>query len=460
MPRQKADRRNEQSPGESDSGALQEQGPPQPSGAGRLRRFLGVLGPGLITGAADDDPSGIATYAQAGAVFPNALIWAAPLTMPMMITVQEISDRTALATGNSLGQLIRRKFSRKPRILIGVLTVALLVANTLNIAADLMAVGQGFEMLGAGPDHLWSAIAGIAIVVTLVTGSFAVIARLFKWLCLSLLAYVAVLLVSHVDWADVAAGLVGMHFQWSWSYLGLAVAVLGTTISPYLFFWQTANRVEEMKNEDLGGKSPVALPDRQRTDAARALRNARADVFIGMIFSILIMFAIMTATSATLGTNGTDIKSAADAARALEPVAGPAARILFSAGFIGSGFLAIPVLAGSASTGLAGLLGTRLGFDRSIRKARTFYALLGAGIIGGIIIALFAADPIGLLVFVAILNGIAAAPFLIVIMLISGDKEIMGRYVNGKLAATIGWATAVIMAVAGGIGIWATVTGA
>jgi Mn2+/Fe2+ NRAMP family transporter len=170
---------------------------------GRIRRYLRLLGPGLVTGAADDDPSGVATYAQAGASFGNAMLWTAPVTLPMMIAVQEISDRSALATGESLGTLIRRKFSRRPRIVIGILVVALLVANTLNIAADLMAIGQGMELLGAGPDHLWAAIAGAVIAVTLVTGSFPVIAKVFKWLCLALLAYVGVIFVAGVDWADL-----------------------------------------------------------------------------------------------------------------------------------------------------------------------------------------------------------------------------------------------------------------
>lgn len=425
----------------------------------RRPRLLRLLGPGLITGAADDDPSGIATYAQAGATFSNGMLWTAPVTLPMMAVIQEICDRTALATGASLGTLIRRKFSRKPRILIGILVVALLIANTFNIAADLLAIGQGMELLGAGPDHIWSAVAGIGIAITLMTGSFSLIARLFKWLCVAILAYVAVLFAAHVDWKDVGAGLLGLHFQWSWKYLGLLVAVLGTTISPYLFFWQSAHRVEEMRAEDLGGKSPLALPDREDSEARSKLRAARADVFVGMFFSVLVMFAIMTATAATLGRNGTDINSAADAAKALEPVAGPAAKILFSIGFIGSGILGVPVLAGSASVGLAGLTGTRWGFDRSPRKARTFYILLGVGTLGGVLIALFVDNPIGLLVFTAVLNGIAAAPFLVVTMLISGDKKIMGRYVNGRVAATVGWTTAAIMAGAGVVGIWTTLSG-
>ncbi|GHG43477.1 iron transporter [Sinomonas cellulolyticus] len=387
------------------------------------------------------------------------MLWAAPVTLPMMIAVQEISDRTALATGESLGGLIRRKFSRKPRIVIGILVVALLVANTLNIAADLMAIGQGMELLGAGPDHLWAAVAGAVIGLTLVTGSFQAIARVFKWLCLALLAYVGVLFVADVDWPDLLAGLMGLQFQWSWDYLGLLVAVLGTTISPYLFFWQSAHRVEEMRAEEIGGPRPVALPDRNDSLARQKLRAARTDVFTGMAFSVLVMFAIMAASAATLGQNGAQITSAADAAKALEPVAGPAAKALFSIGFIATGFLAIPVLAGSASVGLAGLLGTRWGFDRSPRNARVFYSLLAAGIVGGVLLALALDDPVGLLVFVAIINGIAAAPFLIVTMLVSGDRKLMGAYANGKVAATIGWGTAAIMAAAGAVGLWTTFTG-
>ncbi|WP_433875239.1 Nramp family divalent metal transporter [Sinomonas atrocyanea] len=426
----------------------------------RVRRYLGLLGPGLVTGAADDDASGVATYAQAGASFSNAMLWAAPVTLPMMLAVQEISDRTALATGESLGTLIRRKFSRKPRIVIGILIVALLVANTLNIAADLMAVGQGMQLLGAGPDQLWAAIAGVGIAVALMSGSFGLIARAFKWLCLSLLAYVAVLFAADVDWSDVLAGLVLTQFQWSWDYLELLVGVLGTTISPYLFFWQSAHRVEEMRAEELGGRWPIALPDRDGPAARQKLRAARADVFTGMVFSVLVMFAIMAASAATLGkAGGVTIASAADAAKALEPVAGPAAQALFAIGLIGAGILAIPVLAGSASVGLSGLLGTRWGFDRRPRKARVFYGLLGVGIIGGVILAVTLDDPMGLLVFVAIINGIAAAPFLIVTMLVSGDRKIMGAYVNGRVSATIGWATAALMAAAGVVGVWTTLTG-
>lgn len=425
-----------------------------------IGRFFGLLGPGLVTGSADDDPSGIATYAQAGATFSNGMLWTAPVTLPMMMVVQEMCDRTALATGDSLGKLARRKFSRKPRVMIGILIVALLVANTLNAAADLMAIGQGMDLLGAGPGHLWSALAGIGIAIALMTGGFRTIARIFKWLCLALLAYVAVLFVAKVDWTDVVAGVLGLQFRFSLDYLGLIVAVLGTTISPYLFFWQSENRIEELREEDdRAGDHALGLRDRAAAPARRKLRDARTDVFTGMFFSVLVMFAIIAATAATLGKNGTDVKTAADAAKALEPIVGPAAKFLFAAGFIGSGVLAVPVLAAAGASGLAGLLGKEWGFNKEPKKAPLFYVLLGVGTIGGVVISFFTSDPIGLLILSAIINGIAAAPFLIVTMLIARDPELMGKYRNGKLASTMGWSTTAIMVVAGAIGIWTTVSG-
>jgi len=424
-----------------------------------VARFFGVLGPGLVTGAADDDPSGIATYSQAGATYGNSMLWTVPLTLPLMMAVQEICDRMALASGDSLGMLIRRKFSRGFRLAIGVLLVALIVANCLNLAADLNAIGQGMNLLHAGPAFLWAAIAGIAIVITVIAGSFAMIGRIFKWLCMVLLVYVGVLFVSHVNWADVGRGLIGGQIKFSPAYLGLVVGVLGTTISPYMFFWQSAQRIEELRAEKRGGDKAPALDDRPPLEARRRLRNGRVDVFTGMAFSVLIMFAIIASSAATLGAHHKAVSSAADAAKALQPIAGNYAGILFALGFIGSGVLAVPVLAASGAAGLSGLLNKNWGLDRSPRKAPLFYILLGVGIIAGTVLAVVSTDPIGLLILSAIVNGIAAGPFLIVIMLISRDRKIMGEYRNGKLAATMGWLTTVIMCVAGAYGIWYTIAG-
>lgn len=387
------------------------------------------------------------------------MLWTVPVTLPMMMAAQEITDRMALATGDSLGALIRRKFSRRFLIPIGVLLAALIVANCLNLSADLMAIGQGMELLHAGPAPLWSAVAGIAITVALIAGSFQMIGRIFKWLCLALLVYVLVLFVSNVNWPDVLAGLVGAHIQFTPAYLGLVVAVLGTTISPYMFFWQSAQRIEELRDEDLGGDNAARLDERTNREAHRRLRNGRIDVFAGMAFSVLIMFAIMAATAATLGAHNQTVTSAAQAAQALEPIAGTYAGALFAIGFIGSGVLAVPVLAASGAAGMAGLLNKNWGLERSPRRAPLFYILLGIGIVAGTILSVFVSNPIQLLVFSAIVNGIAAGPFLVVIMLISRDEKIMGKYRNGPLAQWLGWITTVIMCVAGAYGIWFTIFG-
>jgi NRAMP (natural resistance-associated macrophage protein)-like metal ion transporter len=424
-----------------------------------VTRFLAVLGPGLVTGAADDDPSGVATYSQAGATYSNSLLWTVPLTLPLMMAVQEICDRMALASGDSLGRLIRRKFSRGVRIAIGVLLVALIAANCLNLAADLNAVGQGMNLLHAGPAFLWSAVAGIAIAGAVIAGSFEMIGRIFKWLCLVLLVYVGVLFVSHVNWADVARGLVGGQLRFTPAYFGLVVAMLGTTISPYMFFWQSAQRIEEMRAEDRGGDKAPTLKERPPHEARRRLRNGRIDVFTGMVFSVAIMFAIIASSAATLGAHHATISSAADAAKALQPVAGSYAGILFALGFIGSGVLAVPVLAASGAAGMAGLLNKDWGLERSPRKALLFYVLLGVGMVAGTVLAVVSTDPISLLVLSAIVNGIAAGPFLIVMMLISRDQKIMGKYRNGKLAAALGWITTVVMCVAGAYGVWFTLSG-
>jgi Mn2+/Fe2+ NRAMP family transporter len=422
-------------------------------------RFLSVLGPGLVTGAADDDPSGVATYAQAGATFQNGLLWTVPVTLPLMMAAQEICDRMVLATGDSLGKLIRAKFTHRWQILIGILLALLVIANVLNGGADLMAIGQGMQLLHAGPAALWSAIAGIAITLAVILGSFTTIGKIFKWLCLVLLVYIVVLVVAHLNWADVALGLVGGHFRLSPAYLGLVVAVLGTSISPYMFFWQSAQRVEELRKEELGGTKAPRLDARTATKAKQKLKNARVDVFTGMAFSVIIMFAIMAATAATLGAHHKTVSSAAQAAQALAPVAGSYASIIFAIGFIGSGVLAVPVLAASGAAGMSALLGKDWGFDRTVRKAPVFYGILGAGIILGAVLSIVSSNPIQLLVLSAVVNGIAAGPFLVIIMLISRDKNIMGIYVNGALANTMGWIVTAVMCVAGAYGIWYTIFG-
>jgi Mn2+/Fe2+ NRAMP family transporter len=403
----------------------------------------------LVTGASDDDPSGIATYAQAGGTFGFGLLWTALLTLPLMATVQEICDRTALATGKGLGELTTRRLGRQARKVVGALLALLIVANALNIAADLVAIGSGMQLLHAGPTAAWAAVAGLAISVLLLSGSFELVARIFKLLCLALLSYLAMLFVVAVNWATVARHVFVPHLSLSRSYVGLLVAVLGTTISPYLFFWQSVHRLEEMREEKAGGSRPKSLRGRSDRAARKKQRTSRLDVFTGMTFSNIIMFAIIVTTAGTLGKHGKhNIQSAAEAASALRPVAGQFASTLFALGFIGAGMLAVPVLAGAGSAGMAGLLGKTAGFSRSPRKAPVFYSLVLVGTIGGTALTIVGVNPIKLLVLVAVINGVAAAPFLALLMLIANDKTIMGEYTNGRLARILGWGTTILMTAA------------
>jgi NRAMP (natural resistance-associated macrophage protein)-like metal ion transporter len=399
----------------------------------------------LVTGASDDDPSGIATYSQAGASFGYGMLWTALLTLPLMSSVQEMCDRTALATGTGLGELASKHFGRGWRRVLEVLLGALILANALNIAADLVAVGSGMNLLGLGPTWAWGLIAGGTVTGLVMTGSFEAIARVFKLLCLALLAYLAVLVLAAPSWTEIASHTFVPHVEFSGEYAGLLVAVLGTTISPYLFFWQSAHRIEELRDEPVGGQTAVTLQERATSEANRKERISRADVFTGMAFSNVVMFAVIIA-GAQLAAHGThDIGSATEAARALQPVAGDYAQLLFALGFIGSGMLAIPVLAGAGAVGMAGLLGKRWGFSRSVRQAPVFYGLVAAGTLGGTVLSVLHVNPIRLLVIVAMINGLAAAPFLIVILLIANNRRLMGDHVNGRAANSLVGLTIILM---------------
>jgi NRAMP (natural resistance-associated macrophage protein)-like metal ion transporter len=403
----------------------------------------------VVTGASDDDPSGIATYAQVGAQFRFALLWLTLITLPLMSAVQEICDRTALATGKSLGHLASETFGRRMRILVAVLLVALVAANTLNVAADLVAIGQGMALLHAGPSALWAALAGIGIAAALMLGSFDRIARVFKYLCLTLLSYVVVLAFVKVPWGDVLVHLIVPHVQFTRAYTALVVAVLGTTISPYLFFWQSAHRVEELRKEPRDGNRATPLGDRSERMKKLKQRTSRLDVFSGMALSQVVMFAIIVGTAATLNSHGTKtVASAADAAQALQPVAGSASKLLFAFGLIGAGFLAVPVLAGSGAAGMAGLMRKPWGYSKSPRTAPVFYGIVLLGTIGGVVLSLIHVNAITFLVVVADINGVAAAPFLVIVMLLASNRKVMGEFRNGRLATILGWFTVVLMAAA------------
>ncbi len=402
-----------------------------------------------MTGASDDDPSGIATYSQAGASHGFSLLWTALLTFPLMAAVQEICDRTALATGSGLGELAVKRFNRTGRSIVVVLVVVLVIANTLNVAADLVAVGSGMNLLHAGPAWLWALVAGTAITALLVVGSFQRIAAVFKTLSFTLLVYIVVFIIATHQWGEVLRHTFVPTLTFNRTSLALFVAILGTTISPYLFFWQSAQRLEEMRAAPEGGRQAVPLKSKGTRAAVLKERTSRFDVFGGMALSNVVMFAIIATTADTLHAHHEDnIQSAAQAAKSLSPIAGHFASTIFALGFIGSGCLAIPVLAASGSVGLSGLLGKEWGLSQSPRKAPFFYVLVALGTLGGTALSLLSVNPIKLLVFVAVINGVTAAPLLVVVMRISSSRNIMGSYVNGHLASTLGWATAILMAVA------------
>jgi Mn2+/Fe2+ NRAMP family transporter len=294
---------------------------------------------------------------------------------------------------------------------------------------------------------VWALVAGVVTTALLMSGSFHRIALIFKLLCLSLLTYVVVLFLVHPHWSSVASHVFLPRIRFSAEYLSLLVAFLGTTIAPYLFFWQSAHRVEELREEDGRGSRPVRLEDRSTRAAEEKLRASRLDVFAGMTFSNLVMFAIIVVSAETIGSQGhKNIASASEAATSLRPLAGDLAGTVFALGFIGTGMLAVPVLAASGAAGLAGLLGKSWGFSRSLRQAPTFYGLVLAGAIAGTLLSLVDINPIRLLVISALVNGVAAAPFLFVIVLIANDRQLMGDKRNHWLANTLGWATTAIMA--------------
>lgn len=367
----------------------------------------------------------------------------------MMAAVQEICDRTALATGSGIGELASKRFERTGRGVLGVLLVVLVFANALNVSADLVAVGSGMNLLNAGPTWIWALIAGALITSLLALDSFDRLAMIFKILCASLLSYLVVAIMVTHQWLDLVEHAFVPHLQFNPGYLSLLVAILGTTISPYLFFWQSAHRLEEMRAEPSGGKEPLPLRRVSRSTAKLKQKTSRVDVFSGMAFSNLVMFAIIASAGETLHLHGhDDITSAAQAAQALRPLAGSLASVVFALGFIGSGLLAIPVLAASASIGVADLYGRQWGFSRSLRRAPLFYSLVAVGTVGGTLLSLLHVNPITLLVFVAVINGVTAAPFLFVVMRVSSSRALMGDFVNGRLATTLGWLTFFVMGAA------------
>ena len=401
------------------------------------------LGPGLVTGAADDDPSGIATYSQTGAKFGFGLLWTLLLTYPLMTAIQLVSGQIGRVTGKGLAYNMGAVI---PRSAVTGLVVLLFIANTINIGADLAAMGAAARLLVGGGAHLFTL--GFAV-VSLLLQMFVPYKRyvkILKWLTLVLFAYVAVVLVVRLDWAQVGRGLImpDLSIVTSKDAITTIVAVFGTTISPYLFFWQTAQEVEEVEH-DAAAKPLKEAPDQ----AEREMGRIRLDTFFGMAVSNLIALAIMIATAATLHANGkTEIATAADAAKALEPAAGKFAFLLFSLGIIGTGLLSVPVLAGSAAYAVGETRGWTCGLDNKPWEAVGFYAVIGAATLLGVGIDALNIDPMKALFWSAVVNGVIAVPMMVVMMLVVSRRDQMGRFIAGPALKSFGWLATAVMAAA------------
>ena len=401
--------------------------------------FVRRLGPGLITGAADDDPSGIATYSQVGAQFGYGLAWTMLFSLPFMIVIQEVSGRIGCVTGRGIADNLRRHY---PSWLVRSVVALLLVANVINLGADLGAMGAALRLLVGGSSHLYTVAFGILCIVAEVFLSYPVYAGFLKWLTLSLFAYVAVVFAVHVPWDQALVATLVPHLSMDHDQAMALVAVLGTTISPYLFFWQSSLEVEDGLRR---GVRPLRLTPGL---AASQFRRIRADTVVGMGVSNLIAICIIYATAATLHRSGvTDIQTSSQAAEALRPIAGNLTFFVFAAGIIGTGLLAVPVLAGSGAFALSEALSWQGGLERRLLQAKAFYATIAVSTMAGVGLNFTSLNPVKALYWSAVVNGVLAAPVMAAVMLVAGNGRIMGRLTLPKPLIVAGWlATATMLA--------------
>jgi len=404
------------------------------------------LGPGLITGAADDDPSGIATYSQVGAQFGYGLAWTMLFSLPFMIVIQVISGRIGCVTGRGISENLRRHYNPW---LGRAIVLLLLIANVINLGADLGAMGAALRLLLGGNDRLYTVGFGILCVVAEVFISYTVYSGVLKWLTLSLFSYVAVVLAVHVPWREAVLDTVVPHLTLGHEAAMALVAVLGTTISPYLFFWQSAMEVEERKRRK---EAPLCLAPRS---AEPEFARIRTDTVVGMGVSNLIAICIIYATAATLHASGiTTISTSSQAAEALRPIAGDMTFVIFAAGIVGTGLLAVPVLAGSAAYALSEAFKWREGLDMRLFQAKAFYATIAVATMAGVGLNFTPLDPVRALYWSAVVNGVLAAPVMAVLMLIAGNGRIMGRLTASRTMLISGWIATALM-VAASIGFFA-----
>lgn len=404
---------------------------------GQFRRFFSNLGPGLITGAADDDPSGIATYSVTGAAFGYTTLWTAVLSFPLMAAVQLMCARLGMVTGRGLAGVVRLRY---PRWVLWSACSVLVTANVVNIAADLGGMADVSELLTGVNSLYWTPAYAVLIVALLFWTSYRTIARIFKWLTLVLFAYVIAAFLAHPDWAAVLRSTLIPRVEWSAMYWATLVGLLGTTISPYLFFWQAAQEVEE---EVAIGRVTV----QQREGAnPRELRRSRNDVVTGMFFSNLVMYFIILTSAATLHAHGnTTVATARQAAEALRPLAGDGAYLLFSLGLIGAGMLGVPVLAGSCAYAVAEAKDWVGSLEVHPPLAIQFYAVIGLAMAIGLGLDFFGMDAVKMLFWSAVLNGVLAPPLVILIVLLTSNADVMGKHQNGPLLRWLGWTCAAVM---------------
>jgi Mn2+/Fe2+ NRAMP family transporter len=408
----------------------------------RLREHpLARVGPGLITGVADDDPSGIATYSQAGAQFGLNMLWTMPVAFPLMAAIQSMCARIGRVTGKGLAANIKAAFP--PVVLQGVVLL-LLLANTLNIAADVAAMGEVAELVTGFNRHLMTSSFAIGTLLLQVFIPYHRYVTFLKWLTLSLLAYAAVLFTIHVPWGQVALRTVWPRFTPDSAAAAVVVGVFGTTISPYLFFWQASEEVEDMQGR------PGAAPLLRDARAAPAeLRRIRWDTWIGMLYSDLTSYFIILATAVTLHVAGiTDIETAAQAASALRPLAGHFAFILFALGILGVGLIGVPVLASSAGYALCEAMGWHWGLERKATDARGFYGVIAVSVLAGLIIQYSPISPMKALFWSAVINGVVAVPLMVVIILLVSRRAVMGAYTASRSLIILGWIATAVMGAA------------
>jgi NRAMP (natural resistance-associated macrophage protein)-like metal ion transporter len=411
-------------------------------------KLADIMGPGLITGASDDDPSGIATYSQAGAQFGYSLGWTLLLTYPLMCAIQIISAQVGRVTGRGLAGNMRRHY---PAPVVYVLIALLLIANVINIGADLGAMAAALRLLVAGPQLVFVAAFALITVLLEVFMRYSRYASVLRWLTISLFAYVATVFAVSVPWLTVAHNLVLPHIKFTGDYLAIVVAVFGTTISPYLFFWQAAEEVEDEK-EDPKAQPLIKAPQQ----AAHQLARIQLDTLVGMGFSNIVALFIMITTAATLNAHGvTDIQTSSQAADALRPIAGPFAFTIFALGVVGTGMLAVPVLAGSAAYAVGETFRWRVGLAQRPARAPAFYATIAAATLVGAGLNFTSLDPIKALIWSAVINGVAAVPIMAMIMLMASRKAVMGDFTITKWLTVLGWLATAVMAAAA-IGMFAT----